>query len=83
VVGDGLAIGFAPNNFQQIASNIVNYTFCKSLSAPNDFAIFQTHNPWGYSVVADAIGCGGHNYQVFTPDQLAGFVLSTVRAGAC
>jgi hypothetical protein len=79
VVGDGLAIGFAPNNFQQIASNIVNYTFCKSLSAPNDFAIFQTHNPWGYSVVADAIGCGGHNYQVFTPDQLAGFDFSQYR----
>ena len=79
VVGDGLAIGFAPNNFQQIASNIVNYTFCKSLSAPNDFAIFQTHNPWGYSVVADAIACGGHNYQVFTPDQLAGFDFSQYR----
>ena len=79
VVGDGLAIGFAPNNFQQIAINIVNYTFCKSLSAPNDFAIFQTHNPWGYSVVADAIACGGHNYQVFTPDQLAGFDFSQYR----
>jgi hypothetical protein len=79
VVGDGLAIGFAPNNFQLIASNIVNYTFCKGVSAPNDFAIFQTHNPWGYSVVADAIACGGHNYQVFTPDQLAGFDFSQYR----
>ena len=79
VVGDGLALGFAPNNFQQIAINIVNYTFCKSVSAPNDFAIFQTHNPWGYTVVADAIACAGHHYQVFTPDQLAGFDFSQYR----
>ena len=79
VVGDGLAVGFAPNGYQQIASNIVNYTFCKSVSAPNDFAIFQTHNPWGYTVVADAIACAGHHYQVFTPDQLAGFDFSQYR----
>jgi len=79
VVGDGLTVGFAPNGYQQIASNIVNYTFCKSVSAPNDFAIFQTHNPWGYTIVADGISCAGHNYQVFTPDQLAGFDLSQYR----
>jgi len=79
VVGDGLTIGFAPNGYQQIASNIVNYTFCKSLSAPNEFAIFQTHNPWGATVVADAINCGGHHSQVFTPDQLAGFDFSQYR----
>ena len=79
MVGDGLAIGFAPNNYQQIASNIVNYTFCKSVSAPNEFAIFQTHNPWGATVVADAITCGEHHYEVFTPDQLAGFDFSQYR----
>jgi N-acetylneuraminic acid mutarotase len=79
VVGDGLTVGFAPNGYQQIASNIANYTFCKSVSAPNDFAIFQTHNPWGSTVVADAIACAGHHYQVFTPDELAGFDFSQYR----
>ncbi len=79
VVGDGLTIGFAPNGYQLIASNIVNYTFCKSVSAPNEFAIFQTHNPWGSTVVADAIACAQHTSQVFTPDQLAGFDFSQYR----
>jgi hypothetical protein len=82
VVGDGLTLGFP---FQEegwapiIASNIVNYTFCKSVSAPNEFAIFQTHNPWGATIVADAIACGGRHYELFTPDQLAGFDFSQYR----
>jgi N-acetylneuraminic acid mutarotase len=82
VIGDGLTVGFP---FHQagwapiIASNIVNYTFCKSVSAPNDFAIFQTHNPWGATVVADAIACGGHHSDLFTPDDLAGFDFSQYR----
>src|SRR5882724_6036235 len=79
VVGDGLTVGFAPNRYQQIASNIVNYMFCKSVSATNEFAIFQTHNPWGATVVADAIACGGHHSDLFTPDQLAGFDFSQYR----
>ena len=79
VIGDGLTIGFEPNGYQQIASNIVDYTFSSSVSAPNDYAIFQTHNPWGFTVVADAITAAGHTYSVFTPCDLPGFDFSQYR----
>ena len=79
LVGDGLAIGFAPNNFTLIASNIVNFTFSNSQSAPNDFAIFQTHDPFGSTVVEDAITAAGHTFTVFTPGDLAGFDFTQYR----
>jgi hypothetical protein len=79
LVGDGLAIGFAPNNFTLIASNIVNYTFSNSQTAPNDFAIFQTHDPFGATVVEDAITAAGHTFSVFTPGDLAGFDFTQFR----
>src|SRR6266516_5219536 len=43
LVGDGLAVGFAPNNYTLTASNIVTFTFSNRQTAPNDFAIFQTN----------------------------------------
>ena len=46
VVGSTLTIGYAPNGYTQLANNIVNYTFANSQSAPNDFAVFETHDPW-------------------------------------
>jgi hypothetical protein len=79
LVGDGLAIGFAPNNYTLIASNIVNYTFSNSQAAPNDFAIFQTHDPFGATVVEDAITAAGHTFSVFTPGDLAGFDFTQYR----
>ena len=79
VIGDGLTIGFAPSGYQLIASNIVNYTFSSSVSAPNDYAIFETHEPWGFTVVKDAITAAGHTYTVFTPADLAGFDFSQYR----
>jgi hypothetical protein len=79
LVGDGLAIGFAPNNYTLIASNIVNFTFSNSQVAPNDFAIFQTHDPFGATIVEDAITAAGHTFSVFTPAQLAGFSFSDYR----
>jgi hypothetical protein len=79
LVGDGLAIGFAPNNFTPIANNIVNFTFSNSQSAPNDFAVFQTHDPFGSTVVEDAITAAGHNFTVFMPGDLAGFDFSQYR----
>jgi hypothetical protein len=79
LVGDGLAIGFAPNNFTLIASNIVNYTFSNSQAAPNDFAIFQTHDPFGATIVEDAITAAGHTFSVFTPAQLGGFDFTQYR----
>ena len=43
------------NGYQLIASNIVDYTFSSSVASPNDYAIFETHDPWGYTIVKDAI----------------------------
>jgi Kelch motif len=79
VVGSGLTVGYGPHNYFQIASNTVNYTFEVSLPAPNEFAIFETHNPWGFTVIKDAITAAGHTYTVFTPGDLAGFDFSQYR----
>ena len=74
-----MAIGFAPNNFTLIASNIVNFTFSNGQTAPNDFAIFQTHDPFGATVVEAAITAAGHTFSVFTPGDLAGFDFTQYR----
>src|SRR5207245_1699507 len=79
LVGSTLVIGYPPNNFTTLANNIVNYTFVNSHTAPNDYALFQTHDPWGGTVVKTAITGAGHTYTVFTPAQLAGFVFSNYR----
>ena len=79
LVGDGLAIGFAPNNYTLIASNIVNFIFSNGQTAPNDFAIFQTHDPFGSTIVEDAITAAGHTFSVFTPGDLAGFDFTQYR----
>ena len=79
LVGDGLAIGFAPNNYTHIASNIVNFTFSNSQIAPHDFAIFQTHDPFGSAIVKNAITAAGHTFSVFTPGDLSGFNFSQYR----
>jgi hypothetical protein len=79
LIGDGLTIGFEPNGYQLIASNIVDYTFSSSVTAPNDYAIFETHDPWGFTVVKDAITAAGHTYAVFTPADLVGFDFSQYR----
>jgi hypothetical protein len=79
VIGDGLTIGFEPNVLTTLANNIVNYTFSKSQTAPNDFALFETHDPWGYQIIKNAITGNGHTYSEFTPAQLAGFDFSQYR----
>jgi hypothetical protein len=79
LVTSGLTLGYGPNGYQQIASNTVNYTFANSPSAPNEFAVFQTHNPWGFTVLTDAITANGHTFTTFTPAQLAGFTFSDYR----
>jgi hypothetical protein len=74
-----MTIGYPPNNFTTLANNLVNYTFSNSQTAPNDFALFQTHDPWGGTVVKDAITGNAHTFTVFTPAQLAGFAFSDYR----
>jgi hypothetical protein len=76
LVGSGLTLGYPPNAFQLIASNTVNYTFANSQAAPNEFAVFQTHDPWGGTILTDAITANGHTFSTFTPAQLAGFTFS-------
>ena len=79
LVGSGLVLGFAPQNYTQIANNTVQYTFAASQPAPHDFAVFQTHDPWMATVVKSAITANGHTYSVFTPAQLAGFNFNDYR----
>jgi hypothetical protein len=43
------------NAYQLIASDIVDYTFSSSVASLNDYAIFETHDPWGYTIVKDVI----------------------------
>ena len=78
-IGSGLTVGFGPSGYSQIALNTVNFTFASSLPAPNEFALFETHDPWGNTVIKDAITAAGHTYTEFTPADLAGFDFSQYR----
>jgi hypothetical protein len=67
-------------SFTPLANDDVSYSFANSLAtAPNEYAIFQTHDPWGRTAVKTAITNAGHTYTVFTPGQLAGFDFSQYR----
>src|SRR5262245_65768751 len=77
LVGSGMTTGFLPNGWEPtLATNTVNYTFSNSQTAPNEFALFETHDPWGFTVIKDAITGAGHTYTEFTPANLAGFDFS-------
>ena len=77
LVGSGMTLGFAPNGWNPtLATDTVNYTFSNSQTAPNQFALFDTHDPWGFTILKDAITGNGHTYTEFTPAQLAGFDFS-------
>jgi hypothetical protein len=80
LVGSGMTLGFEPNGWNAtLANNTVQYTFAISQPAPNDFALFQTHDPWGGTVVKDAITSNGHTYTEFTPADLATVNFSDYR----
>jgi hypothetical protein len=82
LVGSGMTTGF-PFHVQGwapiLASNTVQYTFALSQPAANDFALFETHDPWGSTVLKDAITANGHTYTVFTPADLATVNFSDYR----
>ena len=63
----------------QLASNTVQYTFAVSQPAANDFALFETHDPWGSTFIKDAITATGHTYTEFTPADLATVNFSDYR----
>ena len=83
LIGSGLTLGFGPNNYTLIASNTVQYAFAIGQPAPNDFAIFDTHDPWGSTVLKDAITSNGHTYTEFTPSDLATVNFSDYRVVVC
>ena len=77
LVGSGMTTGFLPNGWEPtLAGNTVNYTFANGPAAPNEFALFETHDPWGFTVIKDAITGNGHTYTEFTPADLTGFDFS-------
>jgi hypothetical protein len=79
VIGSGITVGFGPNGYGYLASDMVSVAYARGHAAANDFAIFETHDPWGSTNVKDAITGAGHTYSVFTPDQLSGFTFSNYR----
>jgi hypothetical protein len=79
VIGSTITVGFPPHNYTTLATNIVNHAFNNSVPAANQYAIFQTHDPWGGTMVKNAITGAGHTFTVFTPAQLAGFPFNTYR----
>jgi hypothetical protein len=82
LVGSGMTTGF-PFHAQGwapiLASNTVQYTFALSQPAANDFALFETHDPWLSTVLKDAITSNGHTYTEFTPADLATVNFSDYR----
>ena len=80
LVGSGMTTGFLPNGWEPtLATNTVQYTFAISQPAANDFALFETHDPWGFTVIKDAITSNGHTYTEFTPTDLATVNFSDYR----
>ena len=79
LVGSGLSLGYPQNNFTLIASNTVNYTFANSQPRPNDYAIFETHDPWFATVVKSAITGAGHTFDTHIPTELLSLNLSSYR----
>src|SRR5213592_4803837 len=84
LVGSGLTCGWPVNTWSaQLASNTVQYTFAISQPAANDFALFETHDPWGATFIKDAITAAGHTYTEFTPADLATVNFSDYRVVIC
>jgi hypothetical protein len=84
LVGSGLTQGWPGNTWSaQLANNIVQYTFAISQPAANDFALFETHDPWGSTFIKDAITANGHTYTEFTPADLATVNFSDYRVVIC
>ena len=80
LIGSGLTCGFPLNTWSaQLASNTVQYTFAVSQPAANEFALFETHDPWDSTFIKDAITSNGHTYTEFTPADLATVNFSDYR----
>ena len=60
-------------------NDIVQYSFAQSQVRPNQFAIFQTHNPWGNILLRNHITADGYTYSIFGPPALVGFPFADYR----
>ena len=84
LIGSGLTQGWPGNTWSaQLANNTVQYTFAISQPAANDFALFETHDPWGSTFIKDAITANGHTYTEFTPADLATVNFRDYRVVIC
>jgi hypothetical protein len=84
LIGSGLTQGWPGNTWSaQLATNTVQYTFAISQPAANDYALFETHDPWGSTFIKDAITANGHTYTEFTPADLATVNFSDYRVVIC
>jgi hypothetical protein len=84
LIGSGLTQGWPGNTWSaQLANNIVQYTFLISQPAANDYALFETHDPWGSTFIKDAITANGHTYTEFTPTDLGTVNFSDYRVVIC
>ena len=80
LVASGLTCGWPGNTWSaQLATNTVQYTFAIGQPAANEFALFETHDPWGSTFIKDAITANGHTYTEFTPADLATVNFSDYR----
>ncbi len=80
LIGSGLTCGWPENTWSaQLAGNTVQYAFARSQPAANDFALFETHDPWTSTFIKDAITANGHTYTEFTPADLATVNFSDYR----
>ncbi|MBK8466537.1 MAG: hypothetical protein IPL32_11955 [Chloracidobacterium sp.] len=79
MVVSSVTTGYQPHNYTAIANNTVSYTFSNSVAATNQYAIFQTHDPWGSTVIKTAITNAARSFTVFTPAQLTGFNFNNYR----
>src|SRR5437763_13707629 len=61
LVGSGLTCGWDKNTRStQRASTTVQHTFAISQPAANDFALYETHNPWVHTFIEDDIASNEH-----------------------
>ena len=70
-----LIVAGQTNEFYDYAelNDIVQYSFAQSQVRPNQFAVFQTHSPWGETFLTNHITANGYTYSIFGPAQLVGF----------
>jgi hypothetical protein len=80
MIVSGNDVGYSPNTQSTLlAANDVANTWSRSQAAPNEYAIFQDHDPWSSTIVKTAITNAGHGWTTFPFSSLVGFPFSDYR----